>query len=49
MSTEIGKAIRKLLQRRALRQDEGKRAIFEHGCHTVQSRTLFMDIVHGTL
>src|SRR5688572_14772491 len=47
--TEIGKAARKGLQRRSLRQNEGKRAIFEHGRHAAWSQTLLMDLVHGSL
>jgi hypothetical protein len=47
--TEIGKAIRKLPQRRAVRQNERKRAIFEYGCHAAWSQMMFVALVHSTL
>jgi hypothetical protein len=44
---EIGKAISELFQCRALRQNERKRAIFEHGCHAALSQTLFVNSMHS--
>jgi hypothetical protein len=47
--TEIGKATRKLVQRRAIRKNERKRAIFEHGGHAARSQTMFAALVHNAL
>ena len=44
---EIGKAIRKLSQCCALRQNERKRAIFEQSCHAALPQTVFADSMHS--
>jgi hypothetical protein len=47
--TEIGKAIRKLIQRHAISQIEPKRAIVEHSGYAALSRTEFAALGHGAL